>query len=49
MTELSAAGRRGSEIVISSQPKTCELSASTISQPVAPSDGVRSRSPASAP
>ena len=35
--------------MISSQPKTCELSASTISQPVAPSDGVRSRSPATAP
>ena len=31
--DVSAAGRRGSEIEISSQPSTCELSASRISQP----------------
>ena len=33
MIEVIAAGRRGSETPISSQPSTCEVSASVISQP----------------
>ena len=49
ITDVSAAGRRGSETEISSQPKTCALSASAISQPVAESDGVRSRPPVRVP
>ena len=48
-TDVTTAGSRGSEIVISSQPSTCELSASRISQPCAASDGVRSRSPTARP
>ena len=32
VTEVRAAGRRGSETVISSQPSTCEVSASRSSQ-----------------
>ena len=32
-SEVIAAGSRGSEMMISSQPSTCELSASVISQP----------------
>ena len=48
-TDVTTAGSRGSEIVISSQPTTCELSASRISQPCAEGDGVRSRSPTASP
>ena len=48
-TEVTAAGRRGRETEINSQPTTCELSASRISQPVASQPGVRSSSPRSAP
>src|SRR5207248_2108579 len=37
--DVSAAGRRGSETVISSQPSTCEVRARTISQPAPGQDG----------
>jgi hypothetical protein len=47
--ELTTAGSRGSDVDISSQPITCAERASTISQPVAAHDGVRSRSPTTAP
>src|SRR5207247_422237 len=47
--EVTTAGRRGSEIEISSQPTICEENASRISQPVADNEGVRSRSPMPAP
>ena len=46
---MRAVGRRPSETVIRSQPTTCELSASRMSQPVASSDGVKSRSPITRP
>jgi hypothetical protein len=43
--EVSAAGRRGSEIEISSQPSTCELSASSSSQPADGHAGTMSSAP----
>jgi len=48
-TEVWAAGRRGSELAISSQPTTCELSASNTSQPCAGQLGARSASPTTSP
>ncbi len=48
-TEVRAVGSRPSETVIRSQPTTWELSASRISQPVASSEGVKSRSPITRP
>ena len=39
-TDVTTAGRRGSEMAISSQPSTCELSASRISHPCAGQLGV---------
>ena len=47
--EVMTAGSRGSELAISSHPATCDDSASRISHPVADHDGVRSRSPTTAP
>ena len=47
--DVVTAGRRGSEVEISSQPSTCEERASRISQPIAAQEGVRSRSPTTAP
>ena len=41
VTDVSAAGSRGSETVISSQPTTCEVSASRTSQPWAGQLGTR--------
>ena len=48
-TEVTTAGSRGREIAISSQPSTCELSASSISHPCADQLGVQSRSPYARP
>ena len=42
-------GSRASEIVIRSQPTTCEVNASASSQKVASSDGVKSRLPRTRP
>ena len=42
VTEVSAAGSRGSETVISSQPRTCEVSASVTSQACSGQLGTRS-------
>ena len=47
--EVSAAGSRGSETAISSQPSTCEVSASSSSQPWAGQAGTRSTSPIARP
>src|SRR4051794_13441402 len=47
--DVVTAGRRGSDVEIRSQPSTCDDSASRINQPVADHDGVRSRSPTTAP
>ena len=47
--DVSAAGRRGSASAMSSQPTTCEVSASVTSQPCAGQLGARSSSPSSAP
>ena len=43
--DVIAAGRRGSEVEISSQPSTCEESASRISQPADGHAGARSSTP----
>ena len=45
MIDVSAAGRRGSETEIRSQPSTCELSASRISQPADGHSGAMSSAP----
>ena len=45
----ATAGRRGSASAISSQPSTCDVSASVTSQPCAGQLGARSSSPSSAP
>ena len=47
--DVTTAGNRGNELEINSQPMTCEDSASSTSQPVAESEGVRSRSPMTSP
>src|SRR5205823_13572257 len=47
--EVVTAGSRGSDIEINSQPVTWDDSASNTSQPVAAHEGVRSRSPTTAP
>ena len=49
VTDVSAAGSRGSETAISSQPSTCEVSASVSSQPWAGQVGTRSASPITSP
>ena len=49
ISDVIAAGSRGSEVVISSQPITCEVSASTISQPTPGHPGVKSASPTISP
>src|SRR2546423_1636386 len=46
---VSAAGSRGSEYPMNSQPNTCALSASTISQPADGQCGTRSMPPATGP
>ena len=46
---MTTAGRRGKDVEISNQPSTCDDNASRMSQPVADHDGVRSRSPTTAP
>src|SRR2546423_4440490 len=48
-TEVTAAGRRGSDTAITSQPSACELSARRTSQPCARNDGVRSSAPNATP
>jgi hypothetical protein len=47
--DVSAAGSRGSENVISSQPTTCEVSASVTSQPALGQVGARSSTPIARP
>ena len=49
VTDVSAAGSRGSETVISSQPSTCEVSASVSSQACSGQLGTRSASPTASP
>ena len=46
---MTAAGSCGSELVIRSQPSTCELSASSTSQPCSGHDGAKSMSPIAMP
>ena len=48
-SEVIAAGRRGSEIVIASQPMTCELNASSTSQPAPGQPGTSRASPITMP
>src|SRR3954470_13243398 len=48
-TDVSAAGSRGSDNEISSQPTTCELRASSTSHPCDGHDGTRSMSPMTSP
>ena len=48
-TDVTDAGRRGSELVIRSHPSTCELSASSTSQPCSGQDGAKSMSPIAIP
>ena len=48
-TDVTAAGRRGSEPVIRSHPTTCELNASSTSQPCSGHDGTKSTSPIAMP